>query len=100
MRQARRSWPESPGSPAARPGSAAGALDRAFQRDFADAGEADALDLRGGALEHRGFGIDHDPHPDEFGPVGQQADLVDLADGNALEIDGRALVEPPTPWLK
>ena len=51
------------------------ALDRAFQRDFADAGEADALDLRGGALEHRGFGVDLDPDPDEFGPVGQQADL-------------------------
>ena len=52
------------------------ALDRAVELDFADPGEADALDLRGGALEHRGLGIDLDPHPDEFGPVGEQADLA------------------------
>ena len=70
------------------------ALDRALKGDFADAGEADALDLGGGALKHRRFGIDLHPHPDEFRPVRKQADLVDLPDRNALEIDRRALVQP------
>ena len=52
------------------------ALDRAVELDFADAGEADALDLGAGALEHRGLIVDLDPHPDELGPAGKQADLL------------------------
>ena len=62
--------------------------------DFADAGEADAVDLRAGALEHRRLLIDLDPHPDELGPVGKQRNLLHLADGNAGEADVGALVEP------
>ena len=67
---------------------------RAVELDFADAGEADAVDLRGGALEHRRLLIDVDPHPDEFGAVREQRDLLDLADRDAREADVRALVEP------
>ena len=47
-------------------------VDGAGRRGPADAGEADPLDLRGRALEHRGRFIDLDPDPDEFGPVGKQ----------------------------
>ena len=67
------------------------ALDRAVELDFADPGEADALDLRRGALEDGGVGIDLDPHPHEFGPLGEQADLLDFADRNARKGHAGAL---------
>ena len=77
-----------------------GLLDRrsaafgALQLDFADSGEADAVNLRAGALEHRRLVIDIDPDPDELGPVREQGDLLDLADRDAGKADVRALVEP------
>ena len=46
------------------------------------------------ALEHRRLLIDLDPDPHEFGPVGEQRNLLHLADRHAGEGDVGALVEP------
>jgi hypothetical protein len=70
------------------------AAHRAGELDFADAGEADAVDLRGRPLKYRGLFIDADSHPHEFGTVGEQRNLAHLADWHAGEADVRALVEP------
>src|SRR6185369_6403516 len=67
--------------------------DSPVQLDFADSGEADALDLCGRALKDRRLFIDFDSDPDELGPVGKQRNLGDLAYGNAREGDVRTLVE-------
>ena len=44
----------------------------ALKLDFADAREADSLDLCSRPLEDRSLIVDFDPDPDEFRPVGQQ----------------------------
>ena len=66
---------------------------RAGQLDLGHAGEADAVDLRAGALENGGLLIDIHPHPNELRPVGKQRNLGDLPNGNAREADVGALVE-------
>ena len=76
------------------------ALDRAVELDFADAGEADALDLRGGALKHRCFIVDVDPHPDELRPVGQQRDRSTCPTGTPEKVTPEPLLSPLTACAK
>ena len=71
------------------------ALDRAVELDFADAGEADALDLRAWCPGAPGSASSTSirTHTNS-GRLGSSEILLDLADRNAREGHVRALVEP------
>ena len=77
------------------------ALHRAAELNFADAREADALDLRRCALEHRGFVIDLDPHPHEFGTIWAAAkSCCTCPTGTPEKVTSEPLLSPLTPCAK